>query len=253
MQNKTAIVTGGAQGIGKAIAFEFLKHDMRVAILDTDHEALEEIQAEATAAKNLLCLNCDISEESNIVCAVADTVDAFGRLDVLVNNAAYGQVPYGPFENMELDEWNHAIKVNLTGPLLMTKHCMPHLCLTKGCIVNIAAVLALQPEPHCEAAAASKSGLIGLTRALAASLAPQVRVNAVSPGWIEVGPWKKTSLRQYPPHSLAECNHHPVGRVGTPQDVAALVVFLASEQSSFITGQNFVVDGGVTRRALFPQ
>ena len=253
MHDKTAIVTGGAQGIGKAIVFDLLDRGMRAAVLDTDAEALEELRTGGRASEKLLCLTCDISEEADVARAVADTVRAFGRLDVLVNNAGYGQVPYGPLESMDLDEWNQTLKVNLTGPLLMTKYCAPHLCLTQGCVVNIASTLALQPESHCEAAAASKGGLISLTRALAASLAPEVRVNSISPGWIEVGPWRKASLRQDPAHSQAERDHHPVGRVGVPRDVSALVAFLAGEDSGFITGQNFVVDGGVSRRTLFPQ
>ena len=253
MRNKIGIVTGGAQGIGKAIVLDLLNCGMRAAVFDVDAEALGELRADVADAECLLCCHCDVSEEEEVARAVADTVRTFGRLDVLVNNAVYGQPPYGPFESMGLEEWNQTLKVNMTGPLLMAKYSTPHLRLTKGCIINIASTLALHPEPHCEAIAASKGGLISLTRALAASLAPEVRVNSISPGWIEVGAWRKASLRQRRAHSQAELDHHPVGRVGVPQDIASLVTFLAGERSGFITGENFVVDGGVSRRILFPQ
>lgn len=253
MDNKTAIVTGGAQGIGKAIVLDFLSRGMRVSVLDIDNEALEELQTSVRNTECLLCLNCDVSEEDEVAKAVSATVEAFGGLDVLVNNAGYGQPPYGPLESMGLDEWNHTLKVNLTGPLIMTKYCMPHLCSAKGCVINIASTLALQPESHCEAVAASKGGLISLTRALAISLAPAVRVNCISPGCIEIGPWKKASLRRGTVYSQAERNHYPVGRVGVPQDISALVSFLAGDQSGFITGENFVVDGGLGKRMIFPQ
>jgi NAD(P)-dependent dehydrogenase (short-subunit alcohol dehydrogenase family) len=171
---------------------------------------------------------------------VRATVRAFGRLDALINNAGLANPADPPLEKLRLADWNRRLAVNLTGAFLMTKHCVPHLRRARGAIVNIASTRALQSEPDTEAYAASKGGLVALTHALAMSLGPQIRVNCVSPGWIAKKPVRKKDHAQ-----------HPVGRVGRPQDVAELAAFLVSERAGFITGQNFVVDGGMTRKMIY--
>jgi NAD(P)-dependent dehydrogenase (short-subunit alcohol dehydrogenase family) len=167
-------------------------------------------------------------------------VRRFGRLDALVNNAGIASPGNGPVEKLALAEWNRRIGVNLTGAFLMTKHAAPHLRRARGAIVNIASTRALQSEPDTEAYAASKGGLVSLTHALAMSLGPQVRVNCVSPGWIAHTPVKKKDHAQ-----------HPVGRVGRDQDVAELVAFLLSDAAGFATGQNYVLDGGMTKKMIY--
>ncbi|MCP1366861.1 SDR family oxidoreductase, partial [Halomonas sp. BBD48] len=120
-------------------------------------------------------------------------------------------------------------------------------------IINMASTRALQSEPHCEAYAAAKGGLLAMTHALAISLGPEVRVNAICPGWIETGPWQKSDQRSSPEHRAIDRDQHPVGRIGEPEDIAAAVAFLAGDEAGFITGQEFVIDGGMTRKMIYAE
>ncbi|MBU0910682.1 MAG: SDR family oxidoreductase, partial [Proteobacteria bacterium] len=136
---------------------------------------------------------------------------------------------------------------------LFAKYAVPHLRLAHGNIINIASTRALQSEAHTEAYSASKGGLVALTHALAVSLGPAIRVNCISPGWIEVGKWRKNKSRHPPALSAQDHQQHPAGRVGTPHDIAAMVAFLISGEAGFITGQNFVIDGGMTRKMIYAE
>jgi NAD(P)-dependent dehydrogenase (short-subunit alcohol dehydrogenase family) len=225
---KTALVTGGARGIGKAIAELLAARGWRVAVADIQRES------------DFFSTKTDISREGEVRACVRAVVKRFGRLDALVNNAGIASADNGPVEKLDLKEWNRRIGTNLTGAFLMAKHAVPHLRRTRGAIVNIASTRALQSEPDTEAYAASKGGLVALTHALALSLGPEVRVNCVSPGWISHEPVRKKDHAQ-----------HPVGRVGRSMDVAELVAYLLSDAADFITGQNFVVDGGMTRKMIY--
>jgi len=167
-------------------------------------------------------------------------VKHFGRLDALVNNAGLTGPDDGPIEKLALRDWNRRIGTNLTGAFLMAKHTVPHLRRARGAIVNIASTRALQSEPDTEAYSASKGGLVALTHALANSLGPEIRVNCVSPGWIAHQPVRRKDHAQ-----------HPAGRVGRDQDVAELVAYLLSDAAGFVTGQNFVIDGGMTRKMIY--
>jgi NAD(P)-dependent dehydrogenase (short-subunit alcohol dehydrogenase family) len=225
---KAAIVTGGARGIGKAIAERLAALGWRVAVADI------------AGGSDFLFVRTDISREPSVRACVRAVLRRFGRLDALVNNAGITGPNTGPVEKLALREWNRRLGVNLTGAFLMAKHCVPHLRRARGAIVNIASTRALQSEPDTEAYAASKGGLVALTHALALSLGPAVRVNCISPGWISHQPVRKKDHAQ-----------HPVGRVGVPQDVAGLVAYLVSDAAGFITGQNFVVDGGMTKKMIY--
>ncbi|HUQ24274.1 MAG TPA: SDR family oxidoreductase [Burkholderiales bacterium] len=230
MAQKTAIVTGGAQGIGRAIARLLAERGYHVAVADL----------QAGKSKGILSVRTDVSSEPSVRACVRAVVKRFGRLDALVNNAGIASPRNGPVEKLALREWNRRIGVNLTGPLLMAKHCLPHLRRRGGAIVNIASTRALQSEPDTEAYAAAKGGLVALTHALAMSTGPQVRVNCVSPGWITNEPVRRKDHAQ-----------HPAGRVGRGEDIAGIVAYLLSDAAGFVTGQNFVVDGGMTKKMIY--
>jgi len=225
---KVALVTGGAQGIGRGIARALAGRGWQVAVADIRQSA------------DFFFVRTDVSREAAARACVRAVVKRLGRLDALVNNAGLAGPDDGPIEKLELRKWNRRIGINLTGPFLMAKHAIPHLRRARGAIVNIASTRALQSEPDTEAYSASKGGLVALTHALANSLGPRIRVNCVSPGWIAHTPVRRKDHAQ-----------HPVGRVGRDQDVAELVAYLLSDAAGFVTGQNFVIDGGMTRKLIY--
>ena len=246
---KVAFITGGAQGIGRVIAERFLQDDLSVAIVDHDAEAGAETAARLAEIGPVRFIHADIADETQVRRAVEETIGEFGHLDILVNNAAVSRTM--PVTDLPLADWNRVIGVNLTGAFLCAKYAAPFLRASNGAIVNIASTRALQSEPDTEAYAASKGGLVALTHALAMSLGPDVRVNCISPGWIDVRAHKKSAVARPALSSDADHRQHPAGRVGRPEDVAALVAYLVSPAAGFITGANLVVDGGMTRKMIY--
>ena len=248
---KCALVTGGGQGIGRGVAKRLLDAGWVVVIAELDREAGEEAAAEYAALGPVLFQHTDVRDEASVAAAVAASVTRFGRIDGLVNNAGLARARNAGLTELALADWNAVIGVNLTGAFLCAKHAAPHLKAARGAIVNVASTRALMSEPDTEAYAASKGGVVALTHALALSLGPDVRVNCVSPGWIDVTGWKKKSARD--PAKLSKADHaqHPVGRVGTPDDIAEAVLYLLEAQSGFVTGANLVVDGGMTRKMIY--
>src|SRR3954471_18396911 len=231
---KAALVTGGARGIGNATAKFLAEHGYRVAVCD--------VKPSGDLESGIAFIRCDVSREPSVRACIRRVVQRFGRLDALVNNAGIASPENGPVEKLAIAQWNRRIGTNLTGVFLMAKHAAPHLRRARGALVNIASTRALQSEPESEAYAAAKGGVVSLTHALAMTLGPRVRANCISPGWIDVIGGRI---------SRADHLQHPAGRVGLPQDVAALTEFLLSERSAFITGQNFVIDGGMTKKMIW--
>jgi NAD(P)-dependent dehydrogenase (short-subunit alcohol dehydrogenase family) len=247
--NKTAIVTGGGQGIGKAIAKKLLAKGINVVIAETDEEAGKETEAELKWYSNIKFIKCDISDQADVKSMIEETVKLCGGIDFLINNAATSANK--PIIELTLEEWNRVIGVNLTGAFLCSKHCAPYLKERKGSIINMCSTRAFMSEADTEAYSASKGGIYALTHSLAVSLAPEVKVNCISPGWIEVNDFKKSSIRNTPRHSEMDKLQHPAGRVGVPEDIANAVWFLLSQEDSFITGSNFVIDGGMTKKMIY--
>jgi len=246
-----ALVTGGAHGIGRGIVAYLLKQNWRVAFFDLDATAANDISAAFGDPTNLLYVRCNVADEGDVKLALRQLISWGSRLDALVNNAGLADPVTGAVEDLSLAEWQKRLDVNLTGPFLMAKHSVPHLRLTRGAIINIASTRAVQSEANTEAYAATKGGLVALTHALAVSLGPKVRVNCISPGWIDT---REPEAGQEPaPLSARDHAQHPAGRVGKPDDIAAMVHYLISPQAGFITGQNIVVDGGMTRKMIYEE
>lgn len=233
---RVAIVTGGGKGIGEAISKQLLGQNYHVVIAEKDSKLKK------NAPHNAFFVECDVGSEKSVKKMVAAALSEYGRIDALVNNA--GRLPdeSSSFADLTLDLWNEFIQTNLTGHFLCIKHTFAHLKKAKGSIVNIASTRALQAEGNDAAYAASKGGIVALTHSLAVEFGPHVRVNCISPGWIHT---QKTKLKEKDHHQ------HPAGRVGEPEDIANMVSFLLSQESSFITGQNFVVDGGMTIKMIY--
>lgn len=253
-QAPTAIVTGGAQGIGRGIFEHLLRHDWQVSVFDNDEEALSALESEfAGYSDRFLTLAADVSDEDSVRAAIEITVTRFGKLDGLVNNAGIANPFCGPLDQLSLCDWQRWLNTNLTGAFLASKHCLAHLRDSHGAIVNVASTRAIQSEPESEAYAASKGGLLAFTHALAMSESGRIRVNAVSPGWIAVEDYQKPRNRRTPQLAQADHDQHPVGRVGRPLDVAALCAFLLSPDAGFITGENVRIDGGMTRKMIYEE
>ncbi len=179
---RVAIVTGGGQGIGKGMAEYFLRRGMKVVIAEIDAEVGNEAEAELKALGAVRFMETDVADEAMVKETVARTAAEFGRIDVLINNAGIATAVSGPPEQLDLTTWNRVLAVNLTGTFLCARCAAPHLRDRKGAIVNIASTRALMSEANTEAYSASKGGIVALTHALAMSLAPDVRVNCISPG-----------------------------------------------------------------------
>jgi len=243
---KVALVTGAARGIGLGIAAWLIAEGWQVVLADT--ERTRGAKVAKVLGENAWFVAMDVSQEAQVVEGVAQVLGQFGRLDALINNAALADPHNPPLDSLDLAHWNQVLATNLTGPLLLAKHCAPYLRAHYGAIVNITSTRALQSEPDTEAYSASKGGLLSLTRALAVSLGPDIRVNAVSPGWIDA---RDPSERRAQPLTDADHDQHPVGRVGAVEDVAAQVAWLLSASAGFVTGQEFVVDGGMTRKMIY--
>ena len=243
---RVALVTGAARGIGLGIAAWLIAEGWQVVLTDLDRVRGSKVAK--VLGDNAWFHGMDVSDEVQVSVGVAEVLGQFGRLDALVCNAAIANPHNITLESLSLAHWNRVLAVNLSGPMLLAKHCAPYLRAHCGAIVNLTSTRAGQSEPDTEAYAASKGGLLALTHALAMSLGPEIRVNAVSPGWIDA---RDPSVRRAEPLSEADHAQHPAGRVGTVEDVAATVSWLLSKNAGFVTGQEFVVDGGMTKKMIY--
>jgi NAD(P)-dependent dehydrogenase (short-subunit alcohol dehydrogenase family) len=236
----TALITGAAHGIGRAIAHHLLDNGWRLGLVDLPGAGLK--RAYAAHARRVVLIEGDVAEEKTARDAVAAVINEFGRLDALVSNA--GIIHEKPLRQLDYDEWRRVIDVNLSAAYLFARAADKALRAAHGAIVLIASTRAIMSEPGNEAYAATKGGLVALAHALALSLGPDVRVNCVSPGWIMTGDYASLHRKDH--------TQHPVGRVGKPQDIGEMVAFLLDgERSGFITGANFIVDGGMTRKMIY--
>ena len=249
MSTRVIFITGGAQGIGLALCRRFLGEGWAAVVFDADVDALNEAATGLSALGDVLPVCGDVMSEGDVTAAFEAAGARCGRIDALINNAGIGIGK--PLAELSLAEWNRVIGVNLTGAFLCTRAAAPWLRRQRGSIVNIASTRARQSEANTEAYAASKGGLVALTHASAISLGPEIRVNCVLPGWIDTSAWKKASQSRHVEWSVEDHAQHPCGRVGTPEDVAAMVAYLVGDECGFVTGAEFVIDGGMTRKMIY--
>ncbi|MER9151822.1 MULTISPECIES: glucose 1-dehydrogenase [Mesorhizobium] len=248
LAGRIAIITGGGRGIGAGITRRFVEEGAEVAIVQRNPPP-DEILNDRT-----FYVKADLANSEHIVSAVQAVVERFGGLDILVNNA--GIMFEKTVEEMTETDWDQMMKINLKAPFLLTKAAMPHL-RKRGIasIVNIGSIEGLASNPGHPAYSASKAGIHGFTAAVAVDHGHEgIRCNAIAPGWIN------SDLSEIYIDSMADSSRvrrellamHPVGRLGEPTDVGNLAVWLASEESSFVTGQVYVIDGGRTKKLPLP-
>lgn len=238
---KVALVTGGRSGIGYAIAERLSKEGAKV------------ITAQRGTCNEYPSIEADFGLEDTAQSVVKQVIEETGRLDVLINNA--GMMVESRVEDMTFAEWQQTLMVNLSSPFLLIREALPHLRKVKGNIVNVGSVEGLGSNPLHSAYCASKAGLHGLTRAVAVDHGPEgIRCNAVAPGWIDTELNESFIEAQPNPDRFRQSigGIHPVRHTGTPEDVAALVAYLASAESKFVTGQVYTIDGGRMTQLSLP-
>jgi NAD(P)-dependent dehydrogenase (short-subunit alcohol dehydrogenase family) len=234
--SKFIVITGGANGIGRCITESFLNAGAYVVIIDIDKAAGEALQSRFP---KLCFFHGDIAEKATLE-AFTDTIAR--PVDALINNACISRK--GLLSGCSWDDFEYVQHVGVTAPYYLTSLLLRKNLLADGAsIVNIASTRAFQSQPDTESYSAAKGGIIALTHAMAVSLAGKARVNSISSGWIET-----TGISQ---HSAQDKYQHPAGRVGKPEDIAGMVLYLCSEQAGFITGENITIDGGMSRLMIY--
>jgi NAD(P)-dependent dehydrogenase (short-subunit alcohol dehydrogenase family) len=239
-KGKVAVVTGGSKGIGGATSEAFLAEGAKVAVLDIEPPTFNQ------GGERLLFVKTDVSRSDQVKAAFYKIIKQFGGVDVLVNNA--GIQRYGTVVDNTEAQWDEVIGVNLKSHYLCAHHAIPSMLQRgKGVVINVASVQAFVSQPKAAAYVTSKCGVLGLTRAIAIDFAPHVRCVAVCPGTVDT-PMLQWAVNQSPdPQAvLAECDAmHLTGRIGKPQEIADLILFLASDKAGFITGVPIRIDGGL--------
>jgi len=222
-KNKTVVVTGGASGIGKTICDEFRKHGANVCIIDL--------------RENDYFVG-DIADEKTLRSFAEKVIHDYHSIDYLINNAMLSK---GGLLDCSYDDFNYVLRVGVTAPFMLAKLFLNHF--NEGaCIVNISSTRARMSQPNTESYTAAKGAISALTHSLAITLSGKVRVNSISPGWID------TDFKTY---EGPDAEQHPVKRVGNPLDIAHMVLYLCSDKASFITGQDFCIDGGMTKQMIY--
>jgi NAD(P)-dependent dehydrogenase (short-subunit alcohol dehydrogenase family) len=241
---RIVLITGAAQGIGKQLAIDFAKAGWIPSLIDFDQQELEKTLSEIREIEpNSISITCDVKNPEEIIKAVSETNDKLGGIHCVVNNAGISKWK-SPYE-LSVDEWDEIIQTNLRSVFLFSREAARYMTKTGGgAVINMASTRAFMSEPHSEAYAATKGGIIALTHALAASFSEDhITVNSISPGWIHTGDYSE----------LRKIDHeqHLSKRVGKPSDISRACLFLADQRNDFITGENLTIDGGMTRKMIY--
>lgn len=227
------VVTDGAHGIGKAIIEEFIYEGARVCYIDKNQGDFDN--------QNIFFFQGDVSQKDDLESFIDFCHQRLKRIDILVNNACIFRE--GILSQCCYEDFDYILSLGIKAPYYLSLKFKDDLIKTKGNIINIASTRAFQSEPNSEPYASAKGGIVALTHALSISLAEKVRVNCIAPGWIDVHHTLNLSKED-------QCAI-PVGRVGTPKDISKIVLFLCSEDAGFITGETFIVDGGMSKRMIY--
>ncbi|HHX54133.1 MAG TPA: SDR family oxidoreductase [Clostridiales bacterium] len=222
-ENKVAVVTGGAHGIGKCICEEFAEAGAKVCLIDIRENEY---------------FRGDLADKTTLERFAQKVIQDFGHIDYLINNAA----PFsGGIDSISYEDFEYALKVGVTAPFYLSKLFKPYF-RDGASIINISSSRDRMSQPQTESYTSAKGGIAALTHALAVSLAGKVRVNSISPGWIDTA---------YTVYEGPDASQHPSGRVGNPKDIANMVLFLCSDKAGFITGENICIDGGMTKQMIY--
>lgn len=244
LNEKVAVVTGATSGIGKATALLLAESGARVVAVGRNNDALSHLEKEIKAdGGEVLSINADVTIDAERI--VNETLKRYGGLDVLVNAA--GHLANGTIENTTIEAWDQMLDVNLRSVFILMQCAVPHLETTRGNIVNVSSVTGLRSFPGVLAYCVSKAGLDQLTRCAALELAPKgIRVNAVNPGVVRTEIHKRAGMDDDSYNAFLERSKttHPLGRVGEPREIAELILFLASDHATWITGATYSIDGG---------
>ncbi|MCM3494978.1 glucose 1-dehydrogenase [Paenibacillus lactis] len=243
--NKSVIITGAANGIGRGLAEAYASRGAQVVLSDID-----ETRGEETAAAlreqgfTALFVLCDVRKEEDIRHLMNEAVKQFGGIDILINNAGVSLFK-SPFD-LTVQDWEDVLNTNARSCFLATREAAVHMRKSGrgGAVVNLSSTRSMMSEPNSEAYAASKGAIVALTHAMAVSLGPdRIRVNCISPGWIETGSYEELRPEDH--------SQHPAGRVGVPSDIAKACFYLTDPENDFVTGTHLVVDGGMTRKMIY--
>jgi NAD(P)-dependent dehydrogenase (short-subunit alcohol dehydrogenase family) len=246
-KDKVCVITGGANGIGACMVKEFAKGGARTAFIDIDRAGGERMLENILSSGGTgMFFHGDIADENVLKAFAEKVIKEYHKVDILINNACISR--RGILSGCSYDDFNYVLKVGIAAPYMLTKLFCDYFA-DKGSVVNIASTRAFMSQCDTESYSAAKGGIIALTHALAVSLSGRVRVNSISPGWIDTN--ANTDPDYEKCHSRGDRLQHPAGRVGNPMDIARAVMFLCDEENGFITGENLTVDGGMTKLMIY--
>jgi NAD(P)-dependent dehydrogenase (short-subunit alcohol dehydrogenase family) len=242
---KTCLVTGGANGIGRCIAETFIEAGYFVAVVDVDEVSGKRLEQRYNEDA-FMFYRGDITEKALIHSFVDTVISKRASVDVLVNNACLGK---GGLNTCSYEDFNYVLSLGVTAPFYLSKLLMPYF--NKGAsIINIASTRAFMSQADTESYTAAKGGILALTHGMSVSLSGKVRVNSISPGWVDTGLYQDEENYQTN-YEDGDIKQHPAGKVGDPKDIAKMALFLASDNASFITGENITIDGGMTKQMIY--